>query len=135
MNTEQTPVGYVTTGLVALCLLCTMTNVLAFMSLGPPPRPAGASSTPLPRPNQFIGLEHVNRTRPGVRPAFPLWTRPRSLSQVNLDQPAEQMPYLTRWFFSPHGAISTNQAYLSINRSVGTYAHLLVVLIEELTLV
>jgi hypothetical protein len=135
MNTEQTPVGYVTTGLVALCLLCTMTNVLAFMSLGPPPRPVGASPTPLPRPNQFIGLEKVNRTRPGVRPASPLWTRPRSLSQVNLDQPTEHMPHLTRWFFSSYGAISTNQACLSINRSVSAYARLVVALIEELILV
>lgn len=75
-------------------------------------------SSPLPRPNQFIGLEKVNRSLPGYVPPAPIVNMPSILTQVNSEQPHYVYPQDPRRWFSVFGTATPDDKNFLVNRSV-----------------
>jgi hypothetical protein len=105
--------------LLIICALCTSLNVFGALYLGSQ-RVGNAPSRdePLSRPNQFIGLNLVDRNKPGVKPPGPIATYPLLLAQVSPTQPRRVLPYANRRSMTEFGTVQTNDRFFAVNYSV-----------------
>lgn len=81
-----------------------------------------ASGQSLPRPNQFIGLESVNRSKPGFVPPKPIVNMPRVLTQVDSVRPEFVYTQDPRRWLSFAGAVTPDDKNFLVNRTVHTIA-------------
>ncbi|EIW76345.1 hypothetical protein CONPUDRAFT_76705 [Coniophora puteana RWD-64-598 SS2] len=109
---------------VAACFLLTLVNTIYFIrtpSFSPNPWStannfAGAS---LPRPNQFVGLDKVDRNRSGFVTPPPFMNRVSVLTQVSSEHPDYVYPDGQRQWYSFRGTVSPSDKPFLVNQTVG----------------
>ncbi|EKM49611.1 uncharacterized protein PHACADRAFT_265159, partial [Phanerochaete carnosa HHB-10118-sp] len=80
-------------------------------------------TTRLPRPNQYIGLERVNRKFLNATPPDPIVTFPLVLTQVTSSQPQYVFPVDTRRRFIPgEGTVSVDDKPFVVNNTTNSIA-------------
>lgn len=106
-------------GATLLCLALTTVNVYLLHGLErqqatPDYRYDGS----LPRPNQFIGLETVDRTRPDYQRPKPFYTPPMVMTQVDRTKEDFVFPDDTRRWLSVIGTVSPDDKHFQVTTSV-----------------
>lgn len=81
--------------------------------------PAVQSQTPLPRPNQYIGLDSINRTALNATSPSPIVTYSALLAQFSLAEPAYVYPVMGHDYFErDFGTISPDDKYFAVDQRV-----------------
>jgi hypothetical protein len=104
--------------------MCTILNTLGALYIGSLHLGIFSSFTadlPLSRPNQFIGLDRVNRSVAGALPPPSFVNYPVMFAQVNTAHPRSIMPYGLRSFPSEYGTIVTDDRFFSVNSTVSFF--------------
>lgn len=113
---------YVFHGALAFCVLLTCLNTYFIHVLTSskitPSSPDYFNGQTLPRPNQFIGLENIDRNRSDFEKPKPFANWASILTQVNVKQPDYVYPDDTRRRFSHVGTISPDDKQFLVNDSV-----------------
>jgi len=112
---------------VAACFLLTLINTIYLIRTpSPSPNPwstannfAGAS---LPRPNQFVGLDKVDRNRSGFVTPPPFMNRVSVLTQVSSEHADYVYPDGQRQWYSFRGTVSPSDKPFLINQTTSTIA-------------
>ncbi|EIN05096.1 hypothetical protein PUNSTDRAFT_137782 [Punctularia strigosozonata HHB-11173 SS5] len=87
------------------CVLCTIISVAIAISAPSIQYQNTTHEVRLRRPSQYIGLDKVNRTVPGVVPPDPLVNHPPTLTQVSRKQPTKVFSNHPRRFYSHIGGM------------------------------
>jgi hypothetical protein len=105
------------------CFICTIVNLFivrtslqaASVQLAVPQRTAS-----LPRPNQYIGLETVNRTGAGFAAPKPLVNHPPILTQVSSVNKNFVFPDEPHRWFSWVGTVSPDDRHFLVSKEAST---------------
>ncbi|GJE91773.1 hypothetical protein PsYK624_079240 [Phanerochaete sordida] len=108
---------------VLVSLLCTVLNVTLFFSDPSSPSVSTSKSIRLPRPNQYIGLERVNRKYLNATPPDPIVTFGLVLTQVSSMRPQYVFPVDTHRTFLPTvGTVSADDKPFVVNSTISSIA-------------
>jgi len=104
-------------------LLCTTLNLALFFSTPQSSSAPALQATRLPRPNQYIGLERVNRKFLNATPPDPIVTFPLVLTQVTSRRPQYVFPVDTHRQFTPGvGTVSSDDKPFVVNSTTNSIA-------------
>lgn len=107
---------------LAICLLCTVLNILVLADLGFPKTGRADKWTSLPRPNKYIGLETVDRSNTSYQPPAPIFNFPQLLTQVDKTRPLYTFPDDSRRWYSWTGTVSPDDRRFHVNKYMNSIA-------------
>lgn len=107
---------------VLISILCTTLNLGLYFS-SPQSSSPTSQATRLPRPNQYIGLDRVNRKFLNATPPAPINTFPLVLTQVSSDRPRYVYPVDRHRQFTPAiGTVSSDDKPFVVNSTTRSIA-------------
>lgn len=110
---------------IFVSVLCTLSNlaVFAYVTWGRSGTTIGYDTTRLPRPNQYIGLEKVNRKALNATLPKTIANFAPVLTQISKQLPTYIYPTDTRRYFVPNvGTVSPDDRHFFVDEHVGPFS-------------